>query len=703
MLQRGEVPKVAAKKGLLKMKQLQLAARQKQKQRKGGAGKILQLADPDADPDVVLVVKEGSITADGCILTLVTPNTELKVRVFAMEDKEDKDKNTDNNNDNPTDSPELLIPPQDMLENGTIESIQGWHGVRTATEKVLNDRDDEHEVVIGGLKPGRHYKLFAFLVCCTNSPEPDDRTFRKMKIEECLDSSELVLTGPEDVELGWDELTIEEQQEEVRAACRTSYVIAMAAASEKPITLPTDEDFILSKETSISGRAANKKIDLFYKWWVPGGQVGMSASRRQLLFREVLYAIADDDVFKQYTTVMGDRLLPADAVLLKTKAKEVEDEREVRSIEGTVLSNDNEGDDNNNNNNVYKLFFNFRSWYKGGQVLMDIEEEDFLEKQKQAQATSLSGDSGSGAASFVSATGQGQGQEQEQGQASVSSDSGADADAGGVANGSNSGPNAGPNAGSNAGDGGGGVGTGGSVSGSISSQDPGVGTGIGLVGVDRSLEMSDEDISVEGDIIDLGAVFIPLLPVIRKSDRGAFLRKAYTENVDRPSKTTKELMEIFKIAEKSGLSEKDLTLRRAKLSDEDIDVIMASIKLFELCVTSELISKGKRLDSSLLGKGVYIAQNICKADIFHPINESMLIPDKPPQLILACLPGTNRRPIRPWQVCTPEEQNLELSFACSLEYILETALMEGMAVRAPRDCRVRSGRVRSGTVLIVDN
>jgi hypothetical protein len=171
------------------------------------------------------------------------------------------------------------------------------------------------------------------------------------------------------------------------------------------------------------------------------------------------------------------------------------------------------------------------------------------------------------------------------------------------------------------------------------------------------------------------------------------------ENVDRVRVTVTSLIETYKITEKNGLGESDLSLRRAKLSEDEIDMIMQAIKLVALCIERGFITKGKRLDPSLLGRGIYTPQSIAKCDIFHPCDEAKLIPDKPPQLQIACLPGTNRRPIRAWQLMSVEEQNLELCVACTLDVVLETAIEEGVAVPEPEDvdvlptiCPLRSTR-----------
>ena len=105
-------------------------------------------------------------------------------------------------------------------------------------------------------------------------------------------------------------------------------------------------------------------------------------------------------------------------------------------------------------------------------------------------------------------------------------------------------------------------------------------------------------------------------------------------------------------------------------------------------MAKKLASKGKRLDPALLGKGSYTAQIICGCDVFAPIDMSLLIPEEPPSLTVKCLPGTNRRPVKAWQLCTAEEKTLEISLACSMDYILDIAIDAKQGVPDPEDVSV---------------
>ena len=128
------------------------------------------------------------------------------------------------------------------------------------------------------------------------------------------------------------------------------------------------------------------------------------------------------------------------------------------------------------------------------------------------------------------------------------------------------------------------------------------------------------------------------------------------ESVEATKLQVTKLIEFYKIAEKKQIGEKDLTLRRAKLTVEELDLIMGSMKLVELCVLRKIVAKGKRVDLLKLGSGIYRPQAIAGADVFVSTNTALLTPDQPPALVLTTLPGSSRRPIRPWQLCTDEEK-----------------------------------------------
>jgi hypothetical protein len=49
-------------------------------------------------------------------------------------------------------------------------------------------------------------------------------------------------------------------------------------------------------------------------------------------------------------------------------------------------------------------------------------------------------------------------------------------------------------------------------------------------------------------------------------------------------------------------------------------------------------------------------QTVADADIFGPCNVAVLKPNPKPAANFACLPGTKRRPLKAWQLCSDEEK-----------------------------------------------
>jgi hypothetical protein len=116
--------------------------------------------------------------------------------------------------------------------------------------------------------------------------------------------------------------------------------------------------------------------------------------------------------------------------------------------------------------------------------------------------------------------------------------------------------------------------------------------------------------------------------------------------------------------------------------------IMSSLKLGQLCQAAGLLPKGigiSHIDGESFGKAPFTHQNIAGVDIFKSVNSDILKPDQPPPINVACLPGTDRRPIRPWQLCSEPEKIAEVALACSLDSIFELAISEGIEVPEPED------------------
>ena len=98
---------------------------------------------------------------------------------------------------------------------------------------------------------------------------------------------------------------------------------------------------------------------------------------------------------------------------------------------------------------------------------------------------------------------------------------------------------------------------------------------------------------------------------------------------------------------------------------------MASKKLSDIC-------NYRGLDFS--GVTVYPLQRISGTTVFVDYLEHEFLPDDPPPAVVMTLPGTNRRPVKPWHMCTDAERGLELRLACMLDAVAELAVADGIII-----------------------
>jgi hypothetical protein len=153
-------------------------------------------------------------------------------------------------------------------------------------------------------------------------------------------------------------------------------------------------------------------------------------------------------------------------------------------------------------------------------------------------------------------------------------------------------------------------------------------------------------------------------------------------------KAVENLVNGYKHALQNQLKDTDLTVKRSKLSDEDILAIMASTKLKEVFHARGFSTAvGRMPDVSLIGgaAGYYSASKIVGFDILDDPNPAFFKPADAPIFVRATIPGTERRPIKPWQACSENEKLLEVALACQLDAIIMAALGEGIAIPDPED------------------
>jgi hypothetical protein len=408
----GVDPQTCAKRGLALMKRLILQKKAELlKSRKDGAATALVLADPNVDCDVLIQQDAEKVEKTEATLSLSTPNLGAIAVLFAVEVPKDRstegsgdEEKKDDTNSQASPTEAIALPPVALLDSyQDIAEVKSVPGIASASALKLPDGKNEFTLSLTDLKPGRKYKVYCYLRCTQTDEEA--RTFSRMTPEDIQGTEETITTAEEEVDICWTDLDAAGRDEEIRAAMRTSYVIA-AVDADPTVHLITDADMLAREPNSSAGRAAIKKVEMFTKWWapkdVPGG---LSAIRRQFLFFEALYALCNMDLTgkaenrppTRTATADGDEekgevadmieveqnkaagylelglISPAKFATLRETAKAILESgpEQARSIEDTALAGNRD-------------FFNFKSWYKGGQELFDFEESLFLNGGKNS-------------------------------------------------------------------------------------------------------------------------------------------------------------------------------------------------------------------------------------------------------------------------------------------------------------------------------
>ena len=122
----------------------------------------------------------------------------------------------------------------------------------------------------------------------------------------------------------------------------------------------------------------------------------------------------------------------------------------------------------------------------------------------------------------------------------------------------------------------------------------------------------------------------------------------------------------------------DLENRLFDLGDDDLDMLMASIRVIALC------AENGGLNPAVIIPTQHIHQ-LCGEDLFVAKPAGYLLPDSPPVLTPMCLPGTDRRPLKPWFRCNEDERRIELQIAAMLDKITLLAVRDGVCVPEAED------------------
>ena len=184
-----------------------------------------------------------------------------------------------------------------------------------------------------------------------------------------------VSTTPESLEIEWPRLSPTMKVVEIRAAIRCEYVQARAFLHFPPIRLPSDEEleseelvkfFSTGKESSSLSR-----LNSFLEWWIGSDFSRTAKIRRDFLHLECLYAL-------QNKTVIGNFVKDGFAAAEEIQSLQQWAATNVKKVYNTLELNKAISIDilPDSTDEAERLFFSFRSWYKGGQVIQDFENAE---------------------------------------------------------------------------------------------------------------------------------------------------------------------------------------------------------------------------------------------------------------------------------------------------------------------------------------
>jgi hypothetical protein len=554
-----------------------------------------------------------------------------------------------------------IVLPAVGTEQGSVQDSSQAASAPAATTATAQAQPTPEEILLTGLEPESNYKVFCYLACSAAR-----RTFRQMLPTDLTDGAIDVNTLQEVLDLEWAVLSDEQKIVEIQAAARSKEVQKKLSFDKAAPAIPSDDDLTVNRfdVTSSKGRSAQKVFTKFCNWWAPAEEGFCSKARSEFLLSECIFFCKKHEPGTPEASVMATCV--EQTILTAEEAQTLAEWAEQVPADWPGLPTRLPG----SGIKIFlspaeKLFKRFRSWYKAGDQLVDYEKKRWeMYCGPAAVPAHILGESGSDDTNLASvgrpgaAAGnpfRGFADEEESATAASPDDV-------------------------------------------LETRVPTAAGEIIVDAVPSALDfpfghapMTDELNTQEAEgmtAFELAAPgppeFVSVMPEQRREDRTVSLRQRM-EAVSAAEAFTSKLIEQCKQADKKGLGEKDLTLRRAKLSKDDLELIMAAIKVSQLCIDRKLVKPGVKLDSSKLGTKEMRAVDVCGADLFTIIALEGLAPDPPPALTLATLPGTTRRPVRAWQLCSEEERTTELMLASSLYSIVELAVLDGISSPDPED------------------
>jgi hypothetical protein len=173
------------------------------------------------------------------------------------------------------------------------------------------------------------------------------------------------------------------------------------------------------------------------------------------------------------------------------------------------------------------------------------------------------------------------------------------------------------------------------------------------------------------------------------------LLEARVDDVNVCKDIIKDLVANHAHALQHKLVEGDLKFKRSILSPHDLEAIMSTKRLTALCIACGATTEEKGISSipvqAFGNTGKYNYFFVSGTETFKPVLHRLLRPDDPPAIIMQCLPGTTRKPLKAWQLCSLVEKQMEIALACSLDSVLQLAIIAKVAVPSPEDVTLLPG------------
>jgi hypothetical protein len=548
----------------------------------------------------------------------------------------------------------------------TLSSLQSIPGYVEHQNVILEAENDNYlEIQFSKLRPECNYTIYAIVnkLSRDHFPITDEEIENEEEQNSHIQSPKSVTfkSLPEKLEIEWFRLNQNQRTIELRSAIRCELIQIKAQSNYPIIILPTDkelfeekfqmllnpfteeEEFHNLKNNHFTVNPSLKHLPIFLDWWVGQSNKGITGKTRAL-FHEVesFYSICNKKIFK---ALQEDKLFSSKEILTLTDFAKtsIKTRTRLNREEGTLSTESCDITDDRS----LLLFKKYRSWYKGGFVVKELE----MKLNRSANSTDL----------LITE------------------------------------PISSPNAGGNR-----------SRTKSIES-----------VNNTKDDDASSVHSNDSSSIIEVGESNI--LPQKRLQERTDFLA-SLLDPVDGCIKQIYKLYEGYQLVVAASIKPDDLRAKRNALTPKEASSIMEAKKFIDLCLLRKVFTKNPllngddeafpslelekidpfkwikktRSESTISmtpsNKNVtrtfpipIIMQRIAGVDLFRPVNVNTLKADEPPPLELKTLPGTNRRPIKPWQSLSKAEQDLELCLACCLDSIWELATFAGIPVPNPED------------------